>query len=116
MASALRADGAVVTESEYVALGITQTLTRVVYGDDQVRLHARKKGLPLVLLVVLSCALFMRTRSYRKSALLPKEVYTVTNLMRLSDGTELVAKSHFDRLPDEAHDSGAGNAAAAAGT
>jgi len=39
MASALRADGCVVTESEYVALGIKQTVTRAVEGPEGNRYH-----------------------------------------------------------------------------
>jgi hypothetical protein len=33
-----------------------------------------------------------------------QEVYTVTNVMRLADGTELTARSHFDRLSDDDED------------
>jgi len=45
MASALRADGAVVTESEYPALGLTQTLTRMVSGVQQVTVLGRPSEL-----------------------------------------------------------------------
>ena len=39
MATALRADGRVVTESEYAALGVVQTLTRSVEGPENEVYH-----------------------------------------------------------------------------
>jgi len=66
MASALRADGAVVTESEYPALGLTQTLTRVVSGEQQVY----KKNHQL--LSRTSSTYLYAVQDYVKSCMLPR--------------------------------------------
>ena len=87
MASALRSDGCVVTESEYVDKGIEQTLTRAVEWSAS------------------------RDRS------LVGDIYHVTNTMLLRrSGKRLVAHSYFNRVEEEDEDEeveGTGGGAAA---
>jgi hypothetical protein len=87
MASALRLDGCVVTESEYPSYGVKQTLIRrFVAAGSSCSSSGSSSGL---------------ATSVTTAAITVVDEYHVTNRMVLKDGTVLTANSFFTRIDDD---------------
>lgn len=89
MKTSFRSDGCVVTESEYLHLGIKQVLTRRVHRcEDQISISN----------ITEASSNEEDVTSNSNQTQFRRDVYHVTNVMTLKDGTVLVAHSYFDRI------------------